>query len=245
MIFELAIFLVILVLIGAILFKILKTLIKAIFIEVILVGLLLILLGIVFFIDLSDFRQNFVTSEKLFMFDDNGELSTGFVVTTFTNPDALEAVPNDQLEYFNNRYQAKDMRAIKGDYYKVIILKKDAFNYIDDNVALGNQNFSKEFIFEILAADDGVEFLVKKQLPPETPEVLKQDYRDTLGNPDMLKARLLAVLFTQGMIQQGPVFLFWQFKDKNIIIYPESPIFKAVKFVPKSIARKLSVIDIT
>ena len=235
MVIELIIFLVILALIGFLLFKIVKTLIKAIFVEVLLLAALLILLGIVMFIDLNDFRQNFMTSEKLFLFEKDNDLITGFSVSVFTDESTISPLNKEELEFYDNRYKINDLKSARGDYYKIIILKKEAFSELEEGIMVGKQNFSKSFIFDILEAEDAVEFLVQSQLPPEVPEDLKQDYRDTLGDADMLKAKMLAVLFVQSMVQESPVFLLEQFRKQNIIIYPESPMFKAVKFIPKSL----------
>ncbi len=237
---DLIIFIVLILLVGFILFKIVKTLIKAIFIEVILIGLVVILVGFLLFIDLSDFRENFLTSEKLFLYDDDGQLKSGFEISVFTDEGTLFSIPKNQVLYYDSLYQQDDLKTIRGDYYKVLILKRAAFDDVEGPISLENQEFTKDFLLEIVESEDPLDFLADNQLPENTPPMMVDEYKESLGDPDMLKAKILAIMFSKGMTQHGPNFLIGQFKEGNIIFYPKSPIIRAMKYIPNFINKRLA-----
>jgi len=237
---EIIITLIIFALIVLILFKIFHTLLKAFFVTVLLAGLALILFGIVILVDINDFRNNFLTSDKLFLLDGEEGFVSGFVMGAMNDINEIKSITKNELEFFTSQYNEGSIKEFASGYYKIFILNKQLFDGIDDNIQLNEQNFSKDFILEAIEAEDSVEFLVQSQLPEEAPDTIKNDYRNTLGDPDVLKAKLFAVMFMTAVRQEPAKFLLQHIKDEKIIIYPESSMFKAVKIVPKVVVDKLT-----
>ena len=64
--------------------------------------------------------------------------------------------------------------------------------------------------------------------------IFREDFVNQLGD---------ATKYEDLIEEQGPALLFSEYKTGNIIIFPETPLFKAVKLIPESIASKLSMLS--
>jgi len=118
--------------------------------------------------------------------------------------DDFEALSSQQLNEFSFELKNKNYEEILGGNYKLMILDVDIVNDLDNQVDVLGQTMPQEEIKKTLKAGSSSE-----------------------------KATLFAALLSEEIIaNKNPLFFFSQFKDGNIIIYPETALFKTVKLVP-------------
>ena len=118
--------------------------------------------------------------------------------------DSFEALSNQQLNEISSELENKDYEGILGDNYKLMILDVDIVEDLDNEVEVLSQKMPQEEIKKTFESGSSSE-----------------------------KATLFAALLSEEIIaNKNPLFFFSQFKDGNIIVYPETALFKTVKLVP-------------
>jgi len=118
--------------------------------------------------------------------------------------DSFEALSNQQLNEISSELENKDYEGILGGNYKLMILDADIIKDLDNKVEVLGQAMPQEEIKKTFESGSSSE-----------------------------KATLFAALLSEEIIaNKNPLFFFSQFKDGNIIVYPETALFKTVKLVP-------------
>ena len=118
--------------------------------------------------------------------------------------DSFEALSNQQLNEISSELENKDYEGILGGNYKLMILDADIIKDLDNKVEVLGQAMPQEEIKKTFESRSSSE-----------------------------KATLFAALLSEEIIaNKNPLFFFSQFKDGNIIVYPETALFKTVKLVP-------------
>ena len=118
--------------------------------------------------------------------------------------DSFEALSNQQLNEISSELENKDYEGILGDNYKLMILDADIIKDLDNEVEVLGQAMPQEEIKKTFESGSSME-----------------------------KSALFAALLSEEIIaNKNPLFFFSQFKDGNIIVYPETALFKTVKLVP-------------
>ena len=118
--------------------------------------------------------------------------------------DDFEALSNQQLNEIPSELKNKNYEEILGGNYKLMILDVDIVNDLDNEVEVLGQAMPQEEIKKTFESGSSSE-----------------------------KATLFAALLSEEIIaNKNPLFFFSQFKDGNIIVYPETALFKTVKLVP-------------
>ncbi|MBI2522989.1 hypothetical protein HYW19_01230 [Candidatus Woesearchaeota archaeon] len=116
----------------------------------------------------------------------------------------FETVSNQQLNEISYELKNKNYEEILGDNYKLMILDVNILESLDNEIEVLDQKMSQEEIKNKLLSGSSSE-----------------------------KATLFAALLSEEIIaNKNPLFFFSQFKDGNIIIYPETALFKTVKLIP-------------
>ena len=118
--------------------------------------------------------------------------------------DSFEALSNQQLNEISSELENKDYEGILGGNYKLMILDADIIKDLDNKVEVLGQAMPQEEIKKTFESGSSME-----------------------------KSALFAALLSEEIIaNKNPLFFFSQFKDGNIIVYPETALFKTVKLVP-------------
>ena len=129
--------------------------------------------------------------------------------------DSFETLSSQQLNEISSELENKNYEGILGDNYKLMILDVGIIEDLGNEVEVLGRTMPQEEIKKIFESGSSSE-----------------------------KATLFAALLSKEIIaNKNPLFFFSQFKDGNIIIYPETALFKTVKLVPidlfKNIAESL------
>lgn len=216
--------------------KLIKNTIKAIII-IISILLILLIIGTCFvYSDVNDFKQNFPTIPSLYLLEKNDQIVAG-IYGIFSEEELPSLASEEQLTSYQNSFQENDLEEIKGDYYKVFIINSNAFDSITE-IKTADITLSKETIFNFLDSSTPVDdFLALKNIPREQRDEALASLN--VKNDAEFKSLLFTLLFGTLIQEQGPLFIFTQYKQGNIIIYPKTTIFMLIKKVPSSLLNKL------
>ncbi len=116
----------------------------------------------------------------------------------------FETISNQQLNEISFELKNKNYEGILGDNYKLMVLDVDIVEDLGSEVDVLGQTMPQEEIKKVFESGSGSE-----------------------------KAILFATLLSEEIIaNKNPLFFFSQFKEGNILVYPETALFKTVKLVP-------------
>ena len=166
------------------LFKLAKTLIKTLIMAAVVLVVIIIAAGFLVISDVRDLKDNFSNSSKLVLFAGEDRIAFGLEVTSF-DAEGVKTVKRSTLDGWEEDYEKGRYKKIRGDYYKVFIIKDDEYNAPLDTLA---------------------------------------DHMDIL----------------EGFFSEGNVAtLLVMYRTGDLIIYPETPVFKLVKLIPEKWVMKL------
>jgi len=184
------------------------------------------------FRDVNSFNQGFQTEEKVFLLDDGG-LITGLRVTDFDDTKSITYFDDAELEILEAKYLDENYSDILDDSWKMFVidssvLRKAGEVEIDDEQIITNNQ-----AFKILRSDNpNLEMFT----------IMYGDIKESQIQkiPDAeLKANIFTVRFSQ-VLNDDPGIFYSGVKNKNIIIYPETILFKIVKVIPEKHIDKLT-----
>jgi hypothetical protein len=134
------------------------------------------------------------------------------VLTGLLLNEDTDLMSNEQLTDYSSYLKNKDYEKILGDSYKLMVFDVDIISNLDAEI---------EFLDETITSDKAVTML-KSETNPE------------------IKAELFSILLADEILSsRNPLFFFSEFKNGNIMIYPETALFKTIKFIPVSLIKDI------
>jgi len=113
---------------------------------------------------------------------------------------------DEQLNDYSSYLKNDNYEKILGDSYKLMVFDVGIISNLDTEIEIETQTITQ---------DDAVAILKSKNSDAEE------------------KAALFSILLTDEILSsRNPLFFFSEFKNGNILIYPETALFKTVKFIP-------------
>jgi len=118
--FDSIIFIILMAIVIIVLFKIIKSIVK-----VIMIGMLILLflggtLGFIIYKDIGSLKDNIGEEPRLYLILEDDEFTSGYIEN--------ETINASEIERYNGLYSDKKYKEIKGEYYKVVIIKGDLDN---------------------------------------------------------------------------------------------------------------------
>lgn len=227
------------VIIGAILllFKFARHAIKWLVIAISIVIIASAVFGVNLFNDIRDLQENFPKAQKLLLLKEGNTLLAGFEGKLFSSDDVLSYTNKEQLTAFQQYYNVRDMRSLRGNYFKVIVFDASAFEQMELSVS-GNANE----ILDMIRVDEtlvhAVTRAIEKENLPDTPETrnfLIKDFKAKgISSDEDMRAFLFMMLFKEAL-EKDPLFLMNGFKSGDIVVYPETITFKLAKIIPTDV----------
>lgn len=234
-----------LLLAGFIIFKVFKSVIKAVLIISVLFSLILVLFFILVAQDVSDFKTNFPTSEKIFLLNYNNKITAGFsgMLSENTTPSFMKS--ND-IGLYNNYFEKGELKNILGERYSLFIVDKEAFNNTK-LIRFGEEDLTKDFVFSLLNSNSPIEdyaayYIQIKDLPSSGLGSVKDQIKKQFGSDAEFKGAVFAVLYSESS-QKDPSFLIKEYKKGNVNIYPERLVFKIAKKIPSFFLDKIIKVE--
>ncbi|MBW2976979.1 hypothetical protein KY347_06045 [Candidatus Woesearchaeota archaeon] len=132
------------------------------------------------------------------------------VITGFLLDGDVNLLASEDLEKFSSYLESKDYEEILGDSYKLMVFDLGIISSLDEEIELDDEIITKEQAISALKSD--------------------ADANE--------KAELFGDILTSSILSsRNPLFFFSEFKKGNIVIYPETALFKTVKFIPLSFVK--------
>ncbi len=199
-----------------------------------LIGFVLsLVLGFFVYKDLTDLKENWPDSDKLLLLA-NDKIYAG-MITTFG--EGKEPVFVENLEDYQTAYQNKNYEVLLGSNYKLFIFKLSMFEKSSEEIEFGDARISQQVIINAIESDDPYEFIASDLIEKgeiSSKENWKSDMIKEIGDIVKFKGILFGMLL-QNEMAKDPLFIFKQYNQRNVIIYPESISFKLIKIVPFSL----------
>ncbi len=209
----------------AILFIIFKTVLKAFFKLFFYTFLILFLVSGVFvylvYRDATDFKDKFTISDNLLLLEDKGKILTGFVLHPGGEPSILT---DQQLRDFTTYYNNNQYQNMIESNYKMFIIKMSAFNS-EGTLEYDGQQLERKKLIDSLRSDDPAGTFLQGVPGPA---------RNNMADAATLKASFFVILYTNDL-GTDPLNIIFRYKEGNIIVYPETIIFKIIKYMPLDI----------
>jgi hypothetical protein len=207
--------------------------------------------GFMLQLDSSDFQENFETSEKTILLNDNGQITAGFigVLKPEKPPQFLSQAT---IEEYNTYYQRKDFEKLKGNSYKLMIVQREAFNFLG-YVEFGGEDIDLKDVFPIINSPNPISMYADRivaagiksnDIAPEYKDKAKEQYLEeitkAIGGQGELKGSLFGVLISDATKERGPLFLLEAYGNGQMDVYEETFMFKVIAVIPTSVMKWLS-----
>ncbi len=233
------IILAIIIIIGLISFKITKAITKAIFFTITILGIAGLVFVFFIYQDASDFRENFPTQPSLLLLESEDEIIAG-MQGKFSEGSEPELISSQQLQDIQENYMEDDLDAILGENYKLFIFELDAFD--TDNISMEGTMISSDQAMPLLMSDSPIDDYIGLVLE-DREQIYKDQFREqlqqTVEGDAEFKALIFASMFSGQMEESGSLFILEQYSKGNILIYPETILFRIMKRMPASILSKI------
>ncbi len=213
---------IIFIVVAIIIFKIVKTILKTILIVLILSFLVTAIFGFFTYQDAVELKDNLETKPKLMLLQDNEKIAAGFIITDFE--EEAEFLTINQIVKYQNSFKKQDYKKMLGDNYKMFIIEIKAFDFDDEELDFIGKKISKNILYSVLKSNDPIAlYKSKTNVDPSLYGI---------SDPVEFKSRVFALLFSEAIEKRGQFFIFSEYKKKNIIVYPETTVFKFIKLIP-------------
>ena len=132
----------------------------------------------------------------------------GILTGLLLNEDA-KLMTDKQLDDYSSYLKNNNYEKILGDSYKLMIFDVNIIKNLDDEIVIEGQTIT----------------------PNEAIKILKSKN----NNAEEKAALFSTILSDEILSSRNPLFFFSEFKNGNIVIYPETTLFKTMKFIPLSL----------
>lgn len=214
----------------AVLLKITKVVFKILLVLSTLTLLLVVGFGILIFNDFKEFSKNAYDS-VYYLSRGNHSLIAGFSINP--NTKQVAHVENDELKRLSVDYKNKNYSAILRGHYKIFIVDADFLAGINKSVKLFEEqaSFSDMISCTELEEDNELKSCISKFINKEEAELIMKE------NMEIRDILFEAVM--SEVLSKYPYLMIEGISSHKIKVYPETPMFIAMKMVPTSLLRQV------
>ncbi len=196
----------------------------------------LVLLAVVVFfgvwimLDANDLSKHFYQDNKLFVLDIDGKPAGAFVLGGNDIP-----VPVGDLSQIRNDYP--DLSKIQGANYKVLVLD---WSIVAADIDVLNFKASKEELRTALSSNDPRQLFITKTSQALGGGMIADLAAQVISlypTNDFFASSMFVILAVKPLL--NPDFIFAGMKQGTVKVYPETVVFKIIKFLPEDLARIL------
>ncbi len=194
--------------------------------------------GTLAYLDARELKQRFPVENKLFLLDLDQHLVAGYVF----GKDGQTPQYIRSFETYQHAYDEQDFGALLGDNYKLLLIKKEAFESVYP-IDFAGVNLTLEQAFQLLSTENPkktyTDLLI--QTLSSSNQAMAQAFVDKAFKTEAeFKDQLFAVLFSKAILQEGPIYLIREYREGNLLIYPETLAFKTIKKLPDDLFQLVS-----
>ena len=192
------------VLIIILFFKLIKNVAKSLLYSLIILVMLSGVFGFVLARDMRDFSRGMSEKTAIFLLKENNTIVTGFIIDQLN---VSSAYTIENIDRYNNWYQEIEYSKILGTHYKLFVIDVKAYPETND--------FNLYYVKEVFKGEQNIVDLI-------------EEAEDIPNNP--AKAFMLLVI---NNMRKDPLYLMKEYKKENLLIYPDSFMFKVLQYTIK------------
>lgn len=236
----------------ALTFFLIKGVLKAI---ILAASIIFVVFGILTFfavMDALDLKDNIISEEKLMVLKEGDTVLAAFSFKNLSDegPGAINAFNSEELKAISDSVASRDYSSFKKKYYKVFVFEYSSFSQSLSNglgYSMGKEesSLSNADADEIIRSDKPIEIALKKMdaslTDAEKDEALK-NYMSQLGisSQEEFKSFIFALVLADFVKDRGPPELISKIKSKELLVYPNTALFRAIKLMPSFLIDKVS-----
>lgn len=259
------IYIIVLVVVAALAFLLLKSILKAIAIAVGIMFILSIIIGALVVMDIAKMKDPMTTENKLIIMKDGNTALSGLVIGKVSGEidfakmkEQGELVFLDQakLNQYSSALASNNLDALLEGNYKVFIIDLKTFDGVE-TAKFNELEFSAPFLVSVMKSDNPIDaFLTDDTLEKmmnsgaintvksideakANKDQIKSLFDEQTGGSEGFKS-VLGFGLLVSMMKENPATLIKAYQAKNIIIYKETITFKMVKFLPVSLVKSMA-----
>ncbi|MEK6838067.1 MAG: hypothetical protein AABX69_05425, partial [Nanoarchaeota archaeon] len=197
---------------ALVMFKVAKGVLKLLLLINAVLSIILAVGGVVMVKDALDLKNNFRITDNLLLFTNSAKTDLiGGMAMRGAEPQTgnLRVLEPAEVKALSAHFAKKDYAAMRGKNHKLILVSEGSVISSVPETAIATTKMSRE----------------------EALKLLEQTY----GNEEIVKARALLLSIAAS---ENPLFILSEYKKGNIAVYPETPVFKAIKVIPLSLFKK-------
>jgi hypothetical protein len=217
----------------ALFFKLIKNVFKAAIYFFVLLAILLFLGGIFVYTDAADFKSKIANESNTFLLIENDQVLSGVKVINIKTSDIL--LLNDAtIKQYQDEYKKKNLELIRGSSYKIFIFNISSLRNLNETLVYGPYRIKSNDAVDLLKSPtpiDGAVLLFNNNTALNT--VVKQQLLVEFKSDQEFKGALFS-LFVAKLFPAKTLYIVERMKTKEIQVYPETAMFKALQMVPTS-----------
>ncbi len=196
-----------------------------------IVAIILVVMGIFAYTDAANFQKKFSTTQSIFVQSQNGtHLNT--VILNFNTSEKEIGFQHYEGPPSIEELMKKD--TMPEGYYKIFVLEKQAFKNAElEDVPIGAGNLSKNETIRAMYSDTPIEVTVNA-LVKDT-NYTREQLRENLENNFEDEQQVRRYLFGESLMDvfgTNPLNVISGVHEGNILIHPETFMFKSIKLIP-------------
>ncbi len=221
----LLVMLVIAVVAAIVIFKVVKSVLQGVLFVSAVLAIVAAVAAVVVVKDALDFQNNFQSSSKLLLFSaDNGTRITSGVLIKAN--ESMQPLSGAEVEQLNEAFSRNDYAAMKGSNFKLVLLEEEPIiSSMPETIDVEGRNVSRETVLQQLRASTNRD-------SPDCAFGLSPNCSVEQ------RASVLSALFTL-QSSKDPLLIISGYKKGDVVIYPETAVFKVVKILPEWLFRKV------
>ncbi|MFH1409755.1 MAG: hypothetical protein ABIH34_07625 [Nanoarchaeota archaeon] len=218
-----------------------KRFIKLIFKVNLVIMIIIGLGGIYVYWDATQLREHFAEDPKLMILvEDSIVLSA---VRLGPSSEVPVYIKEPELIHYQQIINKGDYSGLLENNHKIFIIELDTLLPLE-GIDVGDELLNETDILAILKAEDGLRTFAEIGLRsyPEVSEVMIQNTEQSLAEQYGSSAEVKSRLFGVGLgrsIEKDPNFLIRQYKRDQVIIFPETIVFRIMRLVPEVMLDKV------
>ncbi len=195
---------IIVVLLTILLFKLIKNIVKALIYTLLIFIIISGVFSYFLIKDMRDFSKGMSENTAIFLLKENDVIVTGFTISKL-NVSTAKALNN--IDKYNSYYKDMEYNKILGNHYKLFIVDIKAYPE--------SQEFDLNYVKKVFKGEQNIVNLI-------------EEAENIPNNP--AKSFMLLVI---NNMRKDPLYLIKESKKSNLLIYPESFMFKVLQYTIK------------
>ncbi|MCX6710410.1 MAG: hypothetical protein NTV63_05695 [Candidatus Woesearchaeota archaeon] len=191
--------------------------------------------------DFQEFRER-NGEQILFLLKDGKAITSAF--STSSSSSSMNFIGKEGLAMINRNITKRDYASILDSNYKIFTIGIDALERnLGNETMINEQTFSKDSIIEALKSDNSSMYYVLKMLEigkvsPQLSRSFQENIAKNIGDSTSFKAVFFSTAVGEIMKNQ-PLFIVLESSSGGLSVYPETPLFSALRMVPSSMLKGL------